>query len=176
MTLTDPEDRARSLLEEQGINYAPVPVHEIAESQGIEVSYDHFDGDVSGMLFRKDALVAIGINSSHSPTRQRFTLAHELGHFLLHDGRPVIVDKSVRINYRDERSSLATDSEEIQANQFAAELLMPRNIVFDEVIKAHGSADDIDEDWFVDELAQQFDVSRQAMEYRLINLGLRSPK
>lgn len=67
----------------------------------------------------------MGINSQQAKTRQRFTIAHELCHYVLHPGVPMILDKVLRVNFRDERSGLATDAQEIATKQFAAELLMP---------------------------------------------------
>lgn len=73
------------------------------------------------------------------------------------------------MNLRDERSSLATDREEIDANQFAASLLMPaqfvRELVSKLLVRRTGDA-------VIASLAKAFEVSEQAMEYRLINLGL----
>lgn len=77
----------------------------------------------------------------------------------------------VRVNLRDETSSLATSSEEIAANQFAASLLMPREWIHDAVDAAVGK---LSSSRLVEELATQFGVSTQAMEFRLINLGLRA--
>jgi Zn-dependent peptidase ImmA (M78 family) len=127
----------------------------------------------SGFLHREGSRVVIGINSRNSPKRQRFTIAHELGHWLLHEGKPLIVDQSVMINRRDGVSSQATDQEEIEANHFAAALLMPKTFIAD-AITGHlrtgiGSREEL-----VAALARDFDVSNEAMGYRLINLGVLS--
>ena len=69
-------------------------------------------------------------------------------------------------------SSMATDLQEIQANTFAAALLMPEKIVLDyatNLVRANG---DITRDTLISELARTFDVSAEAMGYRLINLGI----
>ncbi len=76
------------------------------------------------------------------------------------------------MNLRDDRSSMGTDREEREANAFAAELLMPGSMVKGEVqaiLERGGTADGR----FVADLAQVFDVGEQAIEYRLVNLGLR---
>ena len=143
----------------------------IAERLGATVIYESMDRGVSGLLVRDTGGVVIGVNRSHVPTRQRFSIAHEIGHLLLHQGRPMVIDH-VRLNLRDERSSTATDLEEIQANAFAAELLMPRDLVL-EAARGLDPARTGSETTFVDDLAQIFDVSEQAMEYRLVNLGVR---
>ena len=65
--------------------------------------------------------------------RQRFTIAHELGHRALHPGRELILDVPVRVNLRDKTSSMASDIEEIEANAFAATLLMPEQMIRDQL-------------------------------------------
>jgi Zn-dependent peptidase ImmA (M78 family) len=147
-----------------------VDVGEIANQLGAEIVYEGLGADVSGMLVREQDRVVIGVNLSHPDTRRRFTIAHEIGHLVLHRGRPLLVDP-VRINLRDSRSSLATDLEEIEANSFAAELLMPKSLVlrnFREL--ADGGVQSLDR--IKQDLAHGFGVSEQAMEYRLANLGL----
>ena len=96
-----------------------IDVHAIAASLEAGVVYERLPSDVSGMLVRDNESIVIGVNESHSPSRQRFTIAHELGHLVMHRGRPLVVD-SARVNMRDSRSSMATDLEEIEANSFAA--------------------------------------------------------
>lgn len=170
------ETKALELLSSAGINELPVPVEELASHCGARLTFEPFQGDVSGMLFRGGKRPILGVNSYHSTSRQRFTIAHELGHLLLHEGRPMIVDHvvRVRVDLRDKTSSLATDKQEIEANRFAAELLMPREWVMREVEELLESTQ-IDEETLIEALADRFEVSSQAMEYRLINLGVRLP-
>lgn len=160
--------RVRSELAGDGL---PVPVDEIASKLGATVVYEPMDRGVSGLLVREDDSVVIGVNATHPPVRQRFSVAHEIGHLVLHRGRPMVVDH-VRLNLRDERSSAATDLEEIQANAFAAELLMPKDLVLRELRDVDPSRSSSEANLVAD-LAQAFDVSEQAMEYRLVNLGVR---
>ncbi len=165
---------------EAGAHGFPVPVEEIATKLGAEVTYEPFEGELSGMLYRDGERKVIGINSAHSQTRQRFSLAHEIAHLRLHKGRPVIVDKVVqdklvRLNMRDAKSGQATDREEIEANQFAAALLMPRDMILKEALRRVSRRAAVTTDELVQQMAQAFRVSVQAMDYRLINLGLRQP-
>lgn len=81
--------------------------------------------------------------------QSRFTIAHELGHWYLHSGQQAIHPAMVGQHRPFERS-------EPQANQFAAELLMPSHL-----ITGHESAEDI---------AREFGVSKQAASYRLNSL------
>jgi Zn-dependent peptidase ImmA (M78 family) len=171
------EKKARQLLETAAIKDLPVPVEELAKQLGAQLTHEPFDGNISGMLYREGDRVVIGVNSAHAYTRQRFTVAHEIGHLRLHPGRPIIVDKLVRVNLRDRKSSLATDKEEIEANGFAAALLMPSHLVVREVQRrAARGRSLVSDEWLIEELARSFKVSSQAMEYRLANLGLRVPQ
>ena len=169
-------ETARELYERFGGGQLPVDVDRIADQLDAVIRYQRFEGNVSGALIRDGKTVAIGVNVEHSLTRRRFTIAHEIGHLRLHVGRPLIVEPSVRVNLRDDLSSLATDQEEIEANAFAAELLMPKDLVESEV-DAHAQGRRRDPaawtDRDVEELAERFLVSPQAMAYRLANLGIR---
>lgn len=157
---------ARKLLEEfGGVKTWPVPVERIAKFRGARIQYTPFDGDLSGMAFIKDDIPIIGVNSLHHPNRQRFTLAHELAHIELHRPhleREVHIDKgSLR---RDALAASGTDDKEIQANAFAAELLVPQPLL-DLALK--GRIVDLEDDEFIAELAKLFRISEAAMRYRL---------
>jgi Zn-dependent peptidase ImmA (M78 family) len=166
--MTRISDAVRELLEATNQISAPVDVTKIANYLGLVLVKADMADDVSGMLIREDSSSTVGINKSHHPNRQRFTLAHEIGHHQLHRGRPLIVDSPVRINLRDRTSGMATDREEMEANRFAAELLMPSDLVLDEVAASPPeSIDDLKEF-----LAAKFKVSPEAMGYRLVNLGI----
>jgi Zn-dependent peptidase ImmA (M78 family) len=167
------EARAGELLDELGINKIPVPIEDLIDALGVQLVRSRMGPDVSGMTFREGQKIIIGLNSAHHPRRQRFTAAHEIGHIRLHKGRPVIVDSSIRVDFRDPVSSMATDAEEIEANAFAAALLMPRHEVVNraESLIASGTRS---RERLVAELAKAFDVSPEAMGYRLINLGVSS--
>lgn len=138
------------------------------------IHLDDLDPEVSGLLYRRPNNTVIAVNRDHADTRRRFTIAHELGHLRLHEGRPLIVDHvvRVRINARDHRSSLATDREEIEANRFAAALLMPPDFVEAQVQRIIKRG--LGENATIDALARKFGVSSQAMEIRLTNLGMRA--
>lgn len=166
------EREASRLLNELGITSPPVPVHKIVRHVGVHIAKQKFTGDVSGILFREDGEATIGVNRDHHKHRQRFTIAHELGHYLLHPGQPLIVDKQVRVNYRDRVSSLATDRQEIEANAFAAQLLMPDRLVTDLAERLLAGDPSMDDETLVESLNGRFDVSAQAMRYRLANLGV----
>ena len=157
---------AKELLEAAAVKGPPVPVAAIAASLGATVRYAPFKGELAGMLIRDDAErgTVIGVNSLHHSNRQRFTIAHECGHLRLHKGQQSYVDRSFRINRRDEVSSQATDAEEIEANRFAAELLMPYAMITEDLRTRRPDIEDEDE---LRELADRYGVSLQALTLRI---------
>ena len=164
------------ILRRQRIRRGKVPVDEIAESLGITIQRDNFDGgdtdDISGFLFRNKATgrAVIGVNASQGAERQRFTIAHELGHFLLHEGDTVHVDRDFRVKLRNSKSSEGTDREEKEANLFAAELLMPERFL-DEELRSVSGIDHLDDEKELAGLANRYGVSQQALMFRLNYLG-----
>jgi len=123
------------------------------------------------MLYAFKFGAKLEVNSLHHPNRQRFTIAHELGHLELHSEMitsTVHVDKSFPALMRDQNSATGTEKIEIEANQFASELLMPLAFI-DEILR--GKQFDIDNEGPMKEAATKFRVSRQALEYRIRNRG-----
>jgi Zn-dependent peptidase ImmA (M78 family) len=163
------EQKAAELRNAAGARSIPVDPVVIAEYLGCRVVAEHFSDDLSGVLIRKDGAATIAVNVGDSLLRKRFTVAHECGHMALGHEGDLFVDKQV-VNRRNPTSSLAIDDREIEANQFAASLLMPR----DEVVSHldHISRSCRNRSMLVEQLASTFKVSRQAMEIRLVNLGL----
>ena len=142
-----------------------INVDAIARKLGADVRRRSLDAGLSGLMHRQGQHVVIGINEGHSRARQRFTLAHELGHWLLNHG-DTVVDTVER---RDELSTQGTNVNEMEANAFAAELLMPGDWLREEVPPRMLSP--LDED-VIQCLAEKYQVSREAMTFRLINLNL----
>lgn len=170
------EKQAYALLCRYGLEHKlPINVEALAKALNIAVKYEPFDDDLSGILVKENGRTAIGVNSSHSITRQRFTIAHELGHFVLKHNGNLFVDKSLGsqafVVRRDGKSSLGSDILEVQANQFAAALLMPKTLVNAQVEKRLERKSRLSSEDLVSTLARVFVVSAKAMEYRLVNLG-----
>ena len=154
----------------------PVGVEVMVKQKGIVLRQGDL-GEVSGLLVRDDSGATIGVNAKQSRVRQRFTIAHEFGHFVLHEGIAQHVDQTyriqsrgtetdnVRVNLRSDASSQATDVEEIEANFFAASLLMPRDM-----LDRRSAILAVDDEAEVQRLAGLFDVSAHAMSLRLANV------
>ncbi len=158
---------ARGILESFPVKSAPVPVERIVKSRGIVLQYAPLADDLSGMAFIRDGVKIIGVNALHHPNRQRFTIAHELAHHELHPEHlsdEVHVDKTFRVLLRDDVAAQGVDRLEIQANAFAAELLMPQDFLKDLVDPA---GIDLDDDQRLEALARKFRVSTSALRFRL---------
>lgn len=168
------EDRAARLLERfdiSSIEDLPVPIEKIAKSLGAKLRFSPMDDELSGFVYIKDGVPIIGVNSLHHPNRQRFTLAHEVAHLQLHRDyitSEVHVDKafSETILKRNGASASGTERLEIEANQFAAALLMP-SFILEELLD--DSPIDIEDEDSLGDWAHQFSVSKAALQYRIRN-------
>lgn len=129
-----------------------VPVGAICERIDIDVKF-HSEAGLSG---RTDGESAIIVNKNLSAGRMLFTIAHELGHCVLHSGLKHRFDKIDKYN-PDEKK------EEIEANDFAGELIMPK-IKFCEKMK------ECKED--IEKVSDFFMTSILATKVRAFNLGL----
>jgi Zn-dependent peptidase ImmA (M78 family) len=166
------DDRAERLLEEVACDNIPVPVDRIAKLLGAQLRYAPLDEELSGMVYILDQMPIIGVNSLHHPNRQRFTIAHEIAHLKLHRAfitTAVHVDKGfdVPVLRRDVSSAKGTEKLEIEANQFAAALLVPRKHLASAFATLSG---DIDDDGPLREMARRFKVSVATLHYRIRNL------
>ena len=162
--------RAQSLLDNNGVTAPPVPVERIAKSLKAQLRYSPLDDELSGMIYVKEGTPIIGVNALHHPHRQRFTIAHECGHLVLHKAqisKVVHVDKAFPMLMRDSVSAAGVDEMEIEANFFAAELLMPEALLTKTL---DNEPFDIDDESAVNALARSFKVSPSAMRFRLGNL------
>ncbi len=162
------EQKTKELLQKAKVSKPAIPVDDIAMLLDIDVRYAALVGNISGLFYTENGKSIIGGNSLHSPVRQRFTVAHEIGHYYLKHKGDFFVDR--RILFRSENSKDINPKEEIEANAFAASLLMPEEMVMNEIMK--NELWDSDADTVVHKLATIFEVSTQAMEIRLQNLGL----
>jgi len=154
---TTPSRAADELLEQADIDGLPIPIQQLARDCGALVVELPMSDGLSGLVFEYEDGAVIAVNADHPANRRRFSIAHELGHYLLdhHDRFHIDVDDSDVPGYDWQVERMA--------NEFAAEILMPRN----QVIPEFAANPD------THTLAARFKVSEMAMGYRLVNLGLR---
>jgi len=141
----------------------PVDAAWIAHQMGLRVLDADLPERISGALLKEvgeDPVILL--NRMDSKNRKRFSCAHELGHYAsrMMNG----TDHYEYIDFRDQQSGTGTDRDEVYANQFAAELLMPGNEVAR--LRRENTPPLL--------IAQYFGVSDDAIRFRLMNLGLYS--
>lgn len=140
--------RARRL----GAGSLPVRVAAIARALGLPIVAKALPDGVDGALFRYRSGAVIVYDPRRPRERVRFTVAHEIGHWLL--GRAgAVACHCERLQY---------SAEERRANRFAAALLMPREDVI--ACWLSGKA--------FTSMAARYEVSLEAMHWRLVELGL----
>jgi len=136
----------------------PVKVGALAKALGLRVVIASLPLNISGLIQPDEDGYVIKVNRFESKGRQRFTIAHEIAHYLLHRDKisSGVVDS---VLYRSKLSSRA----EAEANKLAADIVMPKEAVL-EALQDHSGRM---EEAVISDLASQFGVSRQAMEIRL---------
>ena len=150
-------DMAAQVLKRYWNKELPVDPTAIARALKAQVVEDNLLGDISGQFSLDDDGAVIRFNPREPRVRQRFTIAHEIGHYVLAHGD----------NFRDPLRNFSAsnyDPKEVGANRFAAALLMPE-IAIEYWVMSQGVTD-------LSVLAEKFDVSEAAMKYRLKNMGL----
>jgi Zn-dependent peptidase ImmA (M78 family) len=159
---------------------APINVDLIANKLGIYVErfMDFENYDIIGKIYVNNGIPTIMVNelqNSYEP-RRRFTIAHELGHFCLHLSE--FSNKFIDTKQSMSRSESYWDKYESEANTFAAELLMPVELIAQEVnkvmslLKETNGYENISLENFIEYMSRLFIVSSISMKYRLNNLGL----
>jgi Zn-dependent peptidase ImmA (M78 family) len=157
----------QDVLLNSGVDRAPVDVNRIARKLDISIRKSEMEGDVDGFVVTnvEGYKAVIGVNTSKHPNRQRFTVAHELGHALLHSGEKLHVDQGFEIKLRSSKPVGGYDLDEKEANLFAAELLMPERLLERDL--AEIGRIDLEDQQSISELARRYRVSTQAMSIRL---------
>lgn len=158
MTMIDDEYRA---VLDRHTNKFPVKVGDLAKELGLVVTLSSLSPNISGLIepvTPGSDKFQIRINRYETDVRQRFTIAHEIAHFLLHRDyiRTGIVDN---VMYRSSLSS----KRETEANRLAADIVMPYPLINAELAKMGGIRDEA----AAVALARQFRVSLPAMKVRL---------
>jgi predicted transcriptional regulator len=148
-------DQAELAIVTEFMKSVPVKVGELARALGLEVVVAPLPLNISGSIEPRGNTFVIKVNRYEAKARQRFTIAHEIAHYLLHRDRISggLVDS---VLYRSKLASRL----EAEANRLAADIIMPRDAIGELISEA-------DADERVDRLAEKFNVSRQAAEIRL---------
>jgi len=159
------EDGQREILDSH-VEEQPVKLGQLAKDLGVDVKVAVLDGGISGQISREDDRYVIRVNRYEARERQRFTIVHELAHFLLH--RPIIdrVPDGIKDNVLYRSDNL--DEIEYEANRLAAHILMPTSRVKEIIEGEYGGA--FDDDATVESLAASFRISKAAMGIRLSGL------
>ena len=162
------EDRAKQVLRDHNLLQIPVDPLKVASTLGIKVLSAVFsEQNKSGAVVNRNGEFAIFVNANEPPARKRFTVAHEIGHRLLHMDGGVQEFVDTEENFRstgvaEEESWTPERRREWEANVFASALLMEAGIVQE---KWRECKDPVT-------LAWMFQVSPTAMTVRLTQLGL----
>ncbi len=152
-------EKAIALLSMYGLTTPPIDVKAIAEELGFDIVLFPFPDTMSAVLRINDSKKVIAVNHSQSEVRQRFSVAHELGHYLS-GHEDYSHDRVVAVEYENKYNNPMYLMEQ-EADEFAAELLMPSFLLRKELVKDRSDAKD---------LAKKYSVSEQAMWIQLINL------
>lgn len=150
-------EQVRAMMDRAGIARVPVDVTSVASILGLQIFYEQMADEMSGYLENRSGRWVIGVNSLHAGVRQRFTIAHEIAHYVLHRNR--------QGTFRDVifmRRSSNANAMEREADAFAAQLLMPEGQLVTDIRSGVVN---------VMTLAATYNVSALAMKYRLQNLG-----
>lgn len=138
-------------------------VTKIAREIGLTVYEVLFNQkDIDGMIATEDSKTSIYVNKGNSEVRKRFTIAHEIGHYILHHDDSM--EQDFIVDYRQAIMNYETQEDlikETQANMFAAALLLPKDLVKEAWSKYKN----------IEKVSKLFQVSAKALVIRLDNLG-----
>lgn len=154
---------AQKVLKESQIEAPPVDVNKILANLGINLLPYAFPEKVSAVLLKENNMLVVGVNNTHHPNRQRFSIAHEIGHYLLGHYKDVFVDMSEISEGRfDAFDTEHNKVQEQEANYFAGELLMPSVMLKKDFIKLRN----------VEEIAKLYKVSKDSLWIKMLKLKL----
>lgn len=142
----------------KNIETCPMDTRALIRALGIGLRAYPMDSQKSGYLKFEEGRWVIGVNSIHHPKRQRFTMAHELGHYFLHKDTEGELEDTIL--FRSE--GYGDKGIESEANKFAAQLLMPES-EFRKLVK--------EEAGLVERVSERMGVSTLAVTYRAKDLG-----
>jgi Zn-dependent peptidase ImmA (M78 family) len=159
------------ILNKHNIKQPPIEVEEIAKKLNFFVIRRPYSSGnkLAAMLIRDAGKVIIALNGSNDKEKQRFSIAHEIGHYFLHPGENLVVDREFVVNFRDSKSSIGKHIQEIEANRFASNLLIPEHFLIDD-LRSYLMEETIDNNKISRELSKKYIVSPQTMNIRINSL------
>lgn len=140
----------------------PIPLGKIAKELGVPIKVASLGTGISGQISCDGDGYVIKVNRNEARERQRFTIGHEIAHFLLH--RDVIDSSPDGITDTVLYRSGASQHIEFEANRLAADIVMPMALVEKELKEGFGG---VVTEATIEALANRFEVSKAAMEIRL---------
>lgn len=164
-------EKAKEVCKEKNVSEYPVKIVDLCKKYGITVYEEYLPSQVSGFIviqdekFNKyDSGKVIVVNLSELGSRRRFTVAHELGHYILHrkEDEPLYAH----------RDSGADGQIEQEANIFASNILMPEELVRHALDLNDKPLVELSDFYKIGYIANQFAVSRTAAQVRLEQLGI----
>ena len=161
-TILDSPQKILQKAKELNIELYPIDIENVAKKIfNIEIRRENLGKAASGFLERINKTWYIYVNEYESVVRQRFTIAHELGHFILHK-KDYINKTTIEYDQIFFRKNELTQKEK-EANDFAGEILMPKENVYQAIKDGKNT---------VNKLAEFFQVSSSAARYRAFKLNL----
>ncbi len=157
--LVDTPARLLEFARKNNLELLPLDIEGVGNKLSIKISRTSLEDDVSGVLQenKSDNSWELLINKNHHPNRQRYTIAHEVGHYCLH--------RHLKTEFKDKIFFRGGDTtrQELQANSFASEVLMPEH-EFRRLVREGTKS--------IEQLANIFKVSTLALRIRAKNLGM----
>ena len=174
------DTQAQEMLKRANAMTRPVDLKPILDKLRLELRLSPMSEEYSGFLAVDKRMIVV--NERHPKVQQRFTVAHEIGHYDLHrgdrDSTGMFVnwtdyfrgDDKQEVHYRRQFGP-ADYRMEVEADAYAAGLLMPKTLL-EQYLEQNAGKIDLSKPEGTKMVAQAFNVSRLAMGYRLSNLGL----
>ena len=159
------------ILMKNQVNKPPIDVEDIARKLNIIVVRRPYTAknQLAAMLIREAGKVIIALNGDHDKQKQRFSIAHEIGHYMLHPVEKLVVDREFAVNFRDSKSSIGKHIQEIEANRFASNLLIPEKFLIND-LRSYLMEDNVDKNKISRKLSKKYVVSPLTMNIRINSL------
>lgn len=154
---------ARQLRSQSGLGDADLPTDlsqlatDVEDKFNIDVAIEPLERGLDGLAITRQGYSLIMVSSSIAAHRQRYTIAHELGHLMAGDHGDII----------DENINFSKSPEESRANAFAAAFLMPEN-----ALRTAFGDQSVPTEQLIADLLARYRVSLDALAFRLHNLGI----